>query len=406
MTSNDSLDSTPEGDAGRRGEFFVVDRRAFAAACALGLNPAVAYLAIARGAGSRPTSRWSVNAIEEHTAMSRPKAQRAIEALLNVGLLTRAGAATQPVYGIIPGHEAGLSEKEREVVKLLGGGKARLPKRLRDVGLEMGSRGYLIPERGGTFSINDPARFSDKPQHVWLPNAIVDGAAGETPPLALLRQMQDVQRLQLFVMLYDNHDLPEDGGVSRKFLWQEQKLTKVGERGASTIWGFSKADRTAPFGSPLRQIFWTGKKDKDGNDPGQENFWPAIRGLRDCGLIEFIPHVFESGAPEAEILHPYPIDAVACEPWEHDVATAAQAAGMECLTAAQRQWAYERGLHLLPVPAHMSKLAVIGIARLRYRPRTKKTAAWFAKSKEGCEAWEAVYVNIFREAASHGSAVA
>jgi hypothetical protein len=38
------------------GEFFVVDRWTFMAACALGLNPTIAYITIARGAGSRPTS--------------------------------------------------------------------------------------------------------------------------------------------------------------------------------------------------------------------------------------------------------------------------------------------------------------------------------------------------------------
>ena len=33
------------------GEFFAIDKRAFGATCEIGLNPAVAYLAIARGAG-------------------------------------------------------------------------------------------------------------------------------------------------------------------------------------------------------------------------------------------------------------------------------------------------------------------------------------------------------------------
>jgi hypothetical protein len=71
-----------------------------------------------------------------------------------------------------------------------------------------------------------------EPQRIWLPNAIVDGAADETPPLRLLRQMQDVRRLRLFVAMYDSHDLANDGGISRTVLSQKHTLTKEGSRGA------------------------------------------------------------------------------------------------------------------------------------------------------------------------------
>jgi hypothetical protein len=136
------------------GEFFVVDRRAFAAACRLGLNPAVAYLAIARGAGSRPKSLWSVDAIERYSGISRPKAKLAVTTLVDKGLLTLERAGTRPLYGI--------------------------------------------------------------------------------------------------------------GG--------------------------------------LHQHFLTGKHDA-GEDTGLPDFWSALRAFEDCGLIEFIPHVFESDGPEAEMLH-------------------------------------------------------------------------------------------------------
>jgi hypothetical protein len=172
MISNDNLGGTSEHhQPGRRGEFFVVDRRAFAVACEHGLNPAVAYLTITRGAGSRPKSCWSVDAIERHTGMSRPKANRAVQSLLKAELLTRSGAPTRPVYSIVAGHEVGLTAYERDVVNLLQGGPARLPSRLQPAALELWSRGYLHPASTGHYSIKDPARCSDKPQHVWLPNA-------------------------------------------------------------------------------------------------------------------------------------------------------------------------------------------------------------------------------------------
>ena len=90
----------------RGGEFFAIDKRTFEGACELGLNPAVAYLTIARGAGrDNATSFWSVNAIEEHTGISRPKANAAIHLLIDRGLLTKERGGSRPLYRIVQGHE-------------------------------------------------------------------------------------------------------------------------------------------------------------------------------------------------------------------------------------------------------------------------------------------------------------
>jgi hypothetical protein len=49
----------------------------------LGLNPAVAYLVLARGSGAdNRTTAWSVNAIEGYTGIGRPRAKKAIDALM------------------------------------------------------------------------------------------------------------------------------------------------------------------------------------------------------------------------------------------------------------------------------------------------------------------------------------
>jgi hypothetical protein len=149
-----------------------------------------------------------------------------------------------------------------------------------------------------------------------------------------------------------------------------------------------------------------GQKGEDGKDLGWTDFWSALGGLRASGLVDFIPHVFESDKPEAEMLHAYPLHVGACEPWERSVAIAANLAGMGCLTVGQREWAIQQGRHLLPVPSHIINLAVLGIARLRYRPQTRMTAAWFAKSKERSEAWQPVYEEIARANAATDQIVA
>lgn len=383
------------------GKFFVVDRRAFAAACRLGLNPAVAYLTVVRGAGSRPKSLWSVDAIERYTGISRPKAKLAVTTLLDNGLLSLERAGTRPLYGIVPAHELPnlvLSVDDRIVLGLVGEG-AIVPTSHYVTAYGLLRRDFLSHERK-RWSLKNSELLSSEPQHVWLPNAIIEGAADETPPVALLRQMQDVRRLQLFVSLYDTSDLPNDGGVSRLALRRTHTLTKIGQRGASTIWGFGHGIQTTSTGD-LHQHFLTGKHEA-GKDTGLPDFWAALTGLEECGLIEFIPHVFESDKPEAEMLHAYPVEDGGCEPWERSVAIAAHAAGLVCLTPGRQQWAVEQVRHLLPVPSHITQLAVIGIGRLRYRPQTRMTAAWFAKSKERSEAWQTVYERITRNEGTAG----
>jgi len=105
----------------------------------LGLNAAIAYLVLCRGARSRSMSAWSVNALERHTGMSRDKAHLALERLIESGSIKKIRSGCHPQYEI----------------KRMG----------------------------------EP--------DVLLPNAVVDGVNNEVPPLALLRQMQDVRCLRL-----------------------------------------------------------------------------------------------------------------------------------------------------------------------------------------------------------------
>src|SRR5258708_18172327 len=65
-----------------------------------------AYLVLARGSGhDQRTTSWSVNAIESHTGIGRPRAQKAIVALVQAGLVRITRGRTKPKYSIIPAHE-------------------------------------------------------------------------------------------------------------------------------------------------------------------------------------------------------------------------------------------------------------------------------------------------------------
>ena len=73
------------------------------------------------------------------------------------------------------------------------------------------------------------------------------------------------------------------------------------------------------------------------------------------------------------------------EPVERDLAEAAHRAGLAMVTRGQYEWACgELGGSpwLVPVRRHITGATMVGIARLRYRPRTAATAAWFARAED------------------------
>ena len=90
-----------------KGNFFAVDRRAWAAVCGLGsINAAVSYLVLARGTlGDMRTTAWSVKAVETYTGVPRHLAQSAIKRLLEAGLIRQTRTGTKPLYYLVAPHE-------------------------------------------------------------------------------------------------------------------------------------------------------------------------------------------------------------------------------------------------------------------------------------------------------------
>jgi hypothetical protein len=181
MTPDKEGDGTPANVRTLgRGEFFAVDHRSFSRASRLGLNPAVAYLTIARGAGTRPTSCWSVDAIERHTGMSRSKAKRAIQDLVDEGLLTRGGAPTRPVYGVVPAHQLDdLSAVERDVIKRLSAGPRIMPRRYERAADRLVLRGHLSRDAMGYFSIEDLSGLDESRNTFGFPMRSLKASPGK-----------------------------------------------------------------------------------------------------------------------------------------------------------------------------------------------------------------------------------
>ena len=125
------------------------------------------------------------------------------------------------------------------------------------------------------------------------------------------------------------------------------------------------------------------------------DFFRRLNQLADLGLIEWVPHLVESGDADAEIIHPLGMGK--SDSPEDRLAMAAHRAGGAMLTDGQREWAEDNGLWLVPIRRHVANVQVVGIARLRYRPRTRRTAAWWGKTRQEGEEFVRRYEGLITE---------
>ena len=114
------------------------------------------------------------------------------------------------------------------------------------------------------------------------------------------------------------------------------------------------------------------------------------------GLISFIPHLCESNEPDAEIIHPL-IDAYSGD-WTLGDAT--QSAALSMLVE-EYENEVENWEYLIPALSHMQNIHIVGIGVLRYRPKTKLTAAGYANNEEATKHW----VKAYKDMAEHPEAL-
>jgi len=330
-------------DSGTISGYFAVDHRTWARVCGFGLNAAVAYLVLSRGTGkSNRESAWSVMAIEKYTSISRSRAHDAVSALIEDGVVRKLREGTRPKYELVPWHLVPGSDPrpplssyaQSAVDKALQGKK--LSRWDTSTLADAVKKGWLIEDGDGKYSI--APRPDTDPDWTWLPNELVTGAAGETPPIELIRQVQDVMTLRLFIDLYHAQNLREDGGISRKIIREKYERVKVGQQGPYDVWGFDSESIYVSWVGPAvchRRDELTDAEKKAGKNPAVD-FFRRMEQLVDLGLIEWVPHLFESDEPEAEIIHAVGI--AGSDSLEGRIGFAADEAGRAMLNDQQQQY--------------------------------------------------------------------
>ena len=400
-----------------RGGFFAVDRRAWHLVTGLGMNPAVAYLVMARGTGGdNRSTKWSTNAIEKHTGIARSRCKLAVEALEKAGAVWRdpAGKRDHPRYKLVPAHEivgcegyvppfptdehravhAALGHEWMNVPTWVGGAKSKAARQWGSAepwraAQALVSLGLAEQRSTGTAfkAVHHDVEVAARPDWIWLPNTLVDGATDEVPPVELARQTDSLPTLRLLVNVYGSHSLDEDGGINSRRIRQTYERHKVGEQGPYTVWGFASAHMTAWPSAPFVAVHLQGAKDEAGRKSGWDEFWTCWRRLEGLGLVQFVGHLMTSDGPTGEMLHPMALPGTGL-PIEVALAEAATEAGVALVTERQASFAFmHKNVEVLaPVKRHIENVQMVGVARLRYRPRTSRTLAFFAREAEWTEA--------------------
>ena len=376
--------------------FFTVDRRIWSRVCDLGMNDAVAYLVLAQGTGrDNCSTRWSATALHKYAGVSFERGVDAIERIIKRGFLQYGHKHTKakPRYEIVPWGEFMQRSLASELSRLSVGEKSYLESLpIKGEFWEPYECRYLkrfetLLDAGLIWAGSEEHAYTRdlSPDPIWLPNTIVTGTTnGEDSPIRRLRRSGDIWALRLFVDLYHSHNLRDDGGISPWLFRKRFDRKQIGQHGIFTLWAFKSGGEELWWKGPLKV-----HRSRQHSNGVEHPVWSNIRLLEKLGLLSYIPHLWENDSPQAEVIHPYGTEDCDASEIEMEIAAAADEAvwnlarrepawKQDLTTQIQRAYAEDFDL-LLPCHSTIPDCILLGVARLRYRPHTSRTRAWYAE---------------------------
>lgn len=309
--------------------FFAVERARFYAACELGMKEAVSYLVLCSGTQkNNTTSSWSVNAIENYTGISRTRARKAVDKLI-----------------------------ENEIISVM---KTSSKPRAKPT--------YLVKGKHKTKKIESDSI-------VWLPNSLIVGVSDETPPVERVRQTQEIMVLRMLFDFYSVQDLVEEVGIPKDILRVEYSRELIHEYAEFKIYGFNHKNTRTFLSQP------SNSPHVDHEPPEGENaahlYFYRLGLLKDMGLIEAIPYIHDSSCEDGEPAYPITneIGSVAY----NCVHTALSA--IDCGNPEKSPDIVDCYKFVVPILRDKPNAALFGIYQLRYKARTAYTGKWFAENQ-------------------------
>lgn len=214
---------------------------------------------------------------------------------------------------------------------------------------------------------------TDDAELLWLPNELIDGAGAEIPPVTKLREAGNIELLQKLIELYGVHDLDNDGGLPRSLVWAHFERSTICPVGLFTLYGFRNETRRAAATGLFAD--YANREDERGN----RGAWMVLTPLVDLGLIELSLYMAESQSPDAELI--YPVGPHGTGDAMYDLIQWLEDTG-------GKGYAFEAQTHdaLGIAMKHIENANLVGLYRLRYRPKTGKTSRWWALELQQAEA--------------------
>lgn len=350
MTEAAGSDIKLERGKGRGRLFFALDRvlwdRLWTLETSNRLNFVVAYLVLLAGTGSdHQLTKWSAKACEQHVGVGKPRAMRAIEELIDQGIIARTDASTRtmPQY--------------------------RLPALDRDA------------------------------NPIFLPVQLVTGLVGEAPVLRRIRETGDALLLRMLIDLYGLLQMDATYGVPIENLRQNPSPHHPGrkllEAGANAVWALELGEGQAARGD------WALVHRIEGVNEAESwsLFWERVGTLRKIGALWFEPWVFDGDALDAEPL--FPVDpSIHYDVRDTDRVTALTRMAYEAAAAlaGERTYLIDRaeGDILVALPVHHRPPEIRGVARMRVEPDTPGHRRAYALRMQRIEGYEDAY-RLLRE---------
>lgn len=207
---------------------------------------------------------------------------------------------------------------------------------------------------------------------LWLPNELIDGAGGEIPPITKLRETGNLELLEKFILLYGLQDLDNDGGLPRDIaqtIFDRKNICSIGH---FVLYGFARTKTTANSTGLFEEYL------ECADVMGNQGAWMVLYPLLRFGLLEQAYYMAESSDHDAELIYPV----------NDDVERAHQALTFWLEERDGKGFAMEAQSsdHIGIAGEHIENATMVGLLRLRYRPKTGKTARWWALDREKTEA--------------------
>jgi predicted transcriptional regulator len=312
------------------------------------LNMMIAFLVLACGTdGDQIKTPWSAHAIRKYSGMGLPRAQAAIQSLVEIGLIERApdSSKNRPRY---------LLTKPSEV---------------------------------------DP---------IFLPNALIMGLVKETPMLARLRPHGDPLALRLLIDLYGVVVIDAAYGLPLNMLKKESPFSseKIFVAGAHAVWSVQLPSEEYQVSPATGVVFAPHRAAAPTPQDASSLFWKRVALLVDIGALVSEAWLFDGPGDDAEPM--FPINAnreLGTTGDAADLTLAAFAAAEALCLPSAPYW--EQNLYgglAIPLPGHFSEPSIKLVTQLRINASASGGLAAYAMRREKIEIWTSAFRQLHEQA--------